>query len=97
MQKNGMFLSHLMGSAGDYPAKKLDVMTEGLHGTRLKIGCNKMLDVPGLLFLARIGKPIINWTRITVEWVVRKILDRFSIHDILGTYPHFNMASGCDT
>jgi uncharacterized protein (DUF433 family) len=43
-----------------------------------------------VLFLKHIGKPILNWTRITVEWVVRKILDRVSIQDILDAYPHLN-------
>ncbi len=38
-----------------------------------------------------LGKPIIKGTRITVELVVRKIADGFSIQDILEAYPHLNM------
>jgi uncharacterized protein (DUF433 family) len=37
-----------------------------------------------------LGKPIIRGTRITVELVVRKIADGFSIQDILDAYPHLN-------
>ena len=37
-----------------------------------------------------LGKPIIKGTRITVELVVRKIADGFSIQDILAAYPHLN-------
>jgi uncharacterized protein (DUF433 family) len=37
-----------------------------------------------------LGKPIIKGTRITVELVVRKIADGFSIQDILEAYPHLN-------
>ncbi len=39
-----------------------------------------------------LGKPIIKGTRITVELVVRKIADGFSIQDILDAYPHLNRA-----
>ena len=34
-----------------------------------------------------LGKPIIKGTRITVELIVRKIADGFSIQDILDGYP----------
>ncbi len=34
------------------------------------------------------GKPIIKGTRITVELIVRKIADGFTIPDILVGYPH---------
>lgn len=34
------------------------------------------------------GKPLIKGTRITVEFIVRKIADGFSIQDILEGYPH---------
>jgi uncharacterized protein (DUF433 family) len=37
-----------------------------------------------------LGKPIIRGTRITVELMVRKIADGFSIQDILEAYPHLN-------
>lgn len=37
-----------------------------------------------------LGKPIIKGTRITVELVIRKIADGFSIQDILEAYPHLN-------
>ena len=37
-----------------------------------------------------LGKPTIKGTRITVELVVRKIADGFSIQDILEAYPHLN-------
>jgi uncharacterized protein (DUF433 family) len=36
------------------------------------------------------GKPIINGTRISVELIIRKIADGFSIQDILEAYPHLN-------
>jgi len=35
-----------------------------------------------------LGKPIIRGTRITVELIVRKLADGFSIDDILVGYPH---------
>lgn len=35
-----------------------------------------------------LGKPAIKGTRITVELIVRKIADGFSIQDILEGYPH---------
>lgn len=35
-----------------------------------------------------LGKPIIKGTRITVELIVRKIADGFTIPDILAGYPH---------
>ena len=35
-----------------------------------------------------LGKPIIKGTRITVELIVRKIADGFSVQDILEGYPH---------
>ena len=35
-----------------------------------------------------LGKPVIKGTRITVELIVRKIADGFSIQDILAGYPH---------
>lgn len=37
-----------------------------------------------------LGKPIIKGTRITVEIIIRKIADGFSIQDILEGYPHLN-------
>lgn len=35
-----------------------------------------------------LGKPIIKGTRITVELIVRKIADGFTVQDILTGYPH---------
>jgi uncharacterized protein (DUF433 family) len=35
-----------------------------------------------------LGKPVIKGTRITVELIVRKIADGFSVQDILEGYPH---------
>lgn len=35
-----------------------------------------------------LGKPVIKGTRITVELIVRKITDGFSVQDILTGYPH---------
>lgn len=35
-----------------------------------------------------LGKPVIKGTRITVELIVRKLADGFSIDDILTGYPH---------
>ena len=35
-----------------------------------------------------LGKPTIKGTRITVELIVRKIADGFSVQDILEAYPH---------
>lgn len=37
-----------------------------------------------------LGKPIIKGTRITVELIVRKLADGFSISDILEAYPHLS-------
>ncbi len=35
-----------------------------------------------------LGKPIIRGTRITVELVMRKLADGYSIADLLKSYPH---------
>lgn len=37
-----------------------------------------------------LGKPIIQGTRITVELIIRKIADGFTIADILEAYPHLS-------
>lgn len=37
-----------------------------------------------------LGKPLIKGTRITVELIVRKIADGFSVRDILAGYPHLS-------
>lgn len=34
------------------------------------------------------GKPVLKGTRITVELIVRKMADGFSLEDILAMYPH---------
>ncbi len=39
-----------------------------------------------------LGKPVIKGTRITVELIVRKLADGFSIDDILTGYPHLTEA-----
>ena len=36
-----------------------------------------------------LGKPIIAGTRITVELILCKLADGFSVEDILAMYPHF--------
>ncbi|MFY7787254.1 MAG: DUF433 domain-containing protein [Thermoflexibacteraceae bacterium] len=36
------------------------------------------------------GKPIIKGTRITVELVIRKLSEGYSIEEILEMYPHLN-------
>lgn len=35
-----------------------------------------------------LGKPVIKGTRITVELLVRKLADGFTMEDILTMYPH---------
>ena len=35
-----------------------------------------------------VGKPIIRGTRITVEIILRRIADGYSVDDILADYPH---------
>lgn len=35
-----------------------------------------------------LGKPVIKGTRITVELLVRKLADGFTIEDVLTMYPH---------
>ncbi len=35
-----------------------------------------------------LGKPVIKGTRITVELIMRKLADGFTIGDILEMYPH---------
>lgn len=35
-----------------------------------------------------LGKPVIKGTRITVELLMRKLADGFSLDDILQMYPH---------
>jgi uncharacterized protein (DUF433 family) len=37
------------------------------------------------------GKPIIKGTRITVELIMRKLADGFTVEDILSMYPHLTM------
>ncbi len=39
-----------------------------------------------------LGKPVIKGTRITVELIVRKIADGFTIDDIVAGYPHLTAA-----
>jgi uncharacterized protein (DUF433 family) len=38
-----------------------------------------------------LGKPIIKGTRITVELLMRKLADGFTVSDILEMYPHLTM------
>ena len=38
-----------------------------------------------------LGKPIIKGTRITVELLMRKLADGFTITDILDMYPHLTV------
>ena len=35
-----------------------------------------------------LGKPVIKGTRITVELIIRKLAEGYSIQDILENYPH---------
>lgn len=39
-----------------------------------------------------LGKPVIKGTRITVELLMRKLADGFSVEDILEMYPHLTKA-----
>lgn len=38
-----------------------------------------------------LGKPIIKGTRITVELLMRKLADGFTVDDILEMYPHLSL------
>ena len=38
-----------------------------------------------------LGKPVIKGTRITVELLMRKLADGFTIADILDMYPHLTL------
>lgn len=38
-----------------------------------------------------LGKPIIKGTRITVELLMRKLADGFTVEDILEMYPHLTL------
>ena len=38
-----------------------------------------------------LGKPVIKGTRITVELLMRKLADGFTVADILEMYPHLTM------
>ena len=38
-----------------------------------------------------LGKPVIKGTRITVELLMRKLADGFTVDDILEMYPHLNL------
>lgn len=38
-----------------------------------------------------LGKPIIKGTRITVELLMRKLADGFTVEDILSMYPHITL------
>jgi len=35
-----------------------------------------------------LGKPVIKGTRITIELIMRKLADGYSINDLLKSYPH---------
>ncbi len=43
---------------------------------------------PEILF----GKPVIKGTRITVEFLMRKLADGFNVEEILEMYPHLTLA-----
>ncbi len=38
-----------------------------------------------------LGKPVIKGTRISVELIMRKLADGFTIEDILEMYPHITL------
>jgi uncharacterized protein (DUF433 family) len=38
-----------------------------------------------------LGKPVIKGTRITVELLMRKLADGFTVDDILEMYPHLTL------
>lgn len=38
-----------------------------------------------------LGKPVVKGTRITVELIMRKLSDGFTVEDILAMYPHLRM------
>jgi len=38
-----------------------------------------------------LGKPIIKGTRITVELIMRKLADGFTVDDIIDMYPHLTL------
>lgn len=38
-----------------------------------------------------LGKPVIKGTRITVELLIRKLADGFTVNDILDMYPHLTL------
>jgi len=38
------------------------------------------------------GKPVIKGTRITVEFLMRKLADGFNVEEILEMYPHLTLA-----
>lgn len=42
---------------------------------------------PGIM----LGKPVIKGTRITVELLMRKLADGFTVDDILQMYPHLTL------
>lgn len=39
-----------------------------------------------------LGKPVIKGTRITVELIMRKLSEGFTLQDISDMYPHLNQA-----
>ncbi len=38
-----------------------------------------------------LGKPVMKGTRITVEYIMRKLADGFTVNDILEMYPHLTL------
>ena len=38
-----------------------------------------------------LGKPVIKGTRISVELIMRKLAEGYSVEDILQSYPHLSM------
>ena len=38
-----------------------------------------------------LGKPVIKGTRITVELLIRKLAEGFTVNDVLDMYPHLTL------
>lgn len=67
-----------------------------LHKKQKSIKLLQILNIMEHLMIERnpdvmFGKPVIKGTRITVEFLMRKLADGFTVDEILEMYPHLSL------
>jgi uncharacterized protein (DUF433 family) len=74
-------------------------LLEEIYGSIEKINvlnCSKIKNMEHLMIERNpeimFGKPVIKGTRITVEFLMRKLADGFNVEEILEMYPHLTLA-----